>query len=98
MTVAVYALTNAGLSQDLDRTPLEYAGPDTLHNVLSRFSLENDTFDSVSMQDLREQQSGRTASDNRYLRSHHRAAISLDREMLLSRRENTARALCSKIC
>ena len=70
LTVAVHSLAHASRPQQLDGTPLEHASAYAAQHVLAGVPLQHDALDPVPVQDLREQQPGRAASDNRNLGLH----------------------------
>jgi hypothetical protein len=52
VTFTIHALTEAGVTQYLNGSPLEYAGADALQHMFSRMALKYDAVDLITMQDL----------------------------------------------
>ena len=62
---------DAGLVQQIDRAPLEQSSAYARLDVLARLALEHDGFDAAGVQQLRQQQPGRTCADDGDLESGH---------------------------
>ncbi len=67
--LAVHSLADARFAQQLGRPLLEHAGADPRLDVLTAARLEHDRVDAVALQQLAEQQTGRTGTDDRHLRA-----------------------------
>jgi len=70
LALAVHAFAHAGRPQHLDGAPLQHTGTCATEHVLAGLSLEHDAVDAVPVRDLRKQQPGRPASDDRDLGLH----------------------------
>ncbi len=69
-TLAPHALAHARLIEHVDRLMLEDPGPDAALDVLAASGLQHDGFDASQMQEVGEQQSCRSCTDDRNLRAH----------------------------
>jgi hypothetical protein len=69
-TVLFQIIGDTGLLQGIDGDAFQHAGPNAAQNVVSRLTFKNDVVDTVSGQNLSQQQTGRARSDNSYLSSH----------------------------
>ena len=68
--LAVHALAGAGFVDKIDRDLLDHAGADASEHVLGCVPLDDDVIDAVLVQQLAEQQSGRSRADNGDLGTH----------------------------
>ena len=69
VTLAVHARAEPDLAQQRDRAGFQHAGADPVEHILAGLALEHDAVDAVAMQDMRQQQAGRAAADDRHLSS-----------------------------
>ena len=67
---AVHARADAGLVEQIDRDLLDHAGADAAEHVVAGVPLEDDVVDAGLVQQLAEQQAGRTGADDGDLRPH----------------------------
>ena len=62
----------AGADEQIDRALLKYASPDPALHILAIASLQNDRFDALQVQEVREHQPRWSSPDNSDLRVHLR--------------------------
>src|SRR5262249_62396056 len=70
VTFAIHAVPEADGSEQLDRTGFEGAGTNAMQHMLSRLPFQYDAIDAVSVEDVRQQQPGGPAANDRHLGSH----------------------------
>ena len=75
-TLALQAVAHAGAHEQIDRAVLEHAGSDTLLDVLARSTLEDDGFDPLLGQQVRQHQARGAGADDANLRTHRRPPCS----------------------
>src|SRR5579872_5791751 len=68
--LAHQALAYAGFDHEVDRGLLEHAGAHAAFNVFAAARLQDDGFDSLEMQEMREHQAGWAGSDDADLCAH----------------------------
>ena len=68
--LAVQALADAGLGQDVDRALLEDAGTDALLDVGAAAGLEHDGLNALAREQVAEEQAGRPGADDADLGAH----------------------------
>ena len=74
--LALHALPDAGLDEQVGRPLLEHAGADAVLDVLAAAVLEHDRLDALAFEQARERQPGRAGADDADLRPHPAAAAS----------------------
>jgi hypothetical protein len=60
------------LAQQRDGAVLQYAGADARQHVGATLLFQYDAIDAISVENMRQQQTGRAAADDRHLRSRRR--------------------------
>src|SRR5262245_11081371 len=75
MAHAIHPLAEPYGAQQFDRASLKRAGANSLQNVLSGLPFQHDAVDTVLIEDMREKQSSRSATDDRKLGSHFCSAL-----------------------
>src|SRR5215470_912374 len=77
MALPVHALAEADFAQQPDATGLQHAGADALEHIGAALALQHDAVDAAPVQNMRQQQTGRAAADDRDLsarsRGHNKA-------------------------
>src|SRR5262245_42913940 len=68
-SIAVQAVADAGLLQELHRSLLDQTGANPFQHVVRRMPFENDIVDAMAVQKLPEQQARRAGADDRDLRA-----------------------------
>ena len=68
LALGVHPGTDPGVAQQPDRSPLEHAGADAAEDVLAALAFEHDAVDAGAVEQVREQRSGRSGTDDRDLR------------------------------
>ncbi len=71
MAFAVHPLAGARIAQHLDRAEFEHARADALEHMRLALPFEHDAVDSMSVQQMRQEQAGRAAADDRDLSAAH---------------------------
>src|SRR5262249_56373025 len=69
MPFAIHARAQADLTQKRDRAGLEHAGTDSFLHVGAALAFEHDAVDAALIENMREQQAGRSAADDCHLGS-----------------------------
>src|SRR5262249_31660361 len=72
MTFAVHALAKPNLAQKPDSAVFEHAGADAFEHVCAALALQHNAVDTITIQNMREQQTGRAAADDRDLSARSR--------------------------
>ena len=68
--LALHALADAGLDQEIARPLLDQAGADAALDVVAAAVLDDDRLDAGAMQKMREHQPGRPGADDPDLGAH----------------------------
>src|SRR5207245_699458 len=74
--LALHALADPRLAQEIGGALLEHARPYALLDVLAAAVLEDDGVDALEVQQVRERQPGRAGADDPDLRAHQPSAAS----------------------
>ena len=74
VALGVHAIAETDLAQQLDRSPLEDAGPDPPEHVLPTRSFDDDRVDAGPIEDVGEQCAGRAGTDDGDLRGDRHGA------------------------
>jgi hypothetical protein len=77
MAFPVHARAEPDLAQQRDGAGLEYPGADATEHVGAALPLQDDALDAVAMENVRQEQAGRTAADDRHLGSCRRSHLCL---------------------
>ena len=75
--LALHALADAALREQVDRALLEHAGADRRLDLLAAARLEHHRVDALEVQQVREQQAGGSRADDGDLGFHARAATAM---------------------
>ena len=70
-TFADETLAHARAFEELHGTMFEHAGAHAMLDVVAASCLDDDRLDALEMQQMREQQSCRSGTDDAHLRAHH---------------------------
>ena len=84
MAFAVHARAEPDLAQQRDGAGLEHPGADAPEHVGTALPFQDDAVDAVAMEDVRQEQPGRTAADDRHLGSCRRRHVRLSRSASLA--------------
>src|SRR5688572_17178383 len=79
---ALQALAHAGVDQQLTRPMLDQAGADPALDVVAAAVLQDDRFDTLKVQEMRQHQPGGACTNNSDLRSHRYGRPRLERKYL----------------
>ncbi len=69
MALAIHARAEADLAQQFDAAGLQHAGANPRQHIGAALPFQHDAVDAVAMEDMRQQQAGRAAADDRHLGS-----------------------------
>ena len=70
LAFAVHALAQAGVAQQVDAVRLQHAGADALQDIGAGAAFQHDAVHLVLVEDVRQQQPGRTSADDDDLGTH----------------------------
>ena len=80
MAFAVHALAEPDLAQQRDSAGLEHAGANAPEHMGAALPFQHDAVNAVAMKDVRQQQPGRAAADDRHLGACRRGHVALEPE------------------
>ncbi len=68
VALGVHPRTDPGVAQEAHRPPLQHTGADAAEDVLAALAFEHDAVDTGAIEQVREQRSGGSGTDDRHLR------------------------------